>query len=64
MHHETMKGDNRVNGCAPRNSGLATCSDNSRALSDLQAQHLSVIFGLPADTASTIAELLFGEARS
>lgn len=33
------------------------------ALASLRAQYLAEIFALPADTAVTIAELAFGEAR-
>lgn len=34
------------------------------ALTHLRAQYLAEIFALPADTACTIAELAFGEARA
>ena len=40
-------------------SGRADGSENIRSYQEIQAQHLAVIFGLPAETAVTVAELAF-----
>jgi hypothetical protein len=48
-------------GTSPRNTDLAVSSEHIR-LDALRVQYLSEVFGLPADTAVTIAALAFGEA--
>jgi hypothetical protein len=64
MTQKAEKAPHRVaTGGDLRNLVLANCSDNNRTIADLQAQHLAVIFGLPADTAVVVAELVFGGAR-